>query len=215
MCDSPQLIHPESLTKCSMNILQDENVVGHAQWLLGKFLVSDIQGAICIGRIVETEAYRGPEDAASHAFQGRRTPRTKTMYLAAGHAYVYLCYGIHRLFNIVTGPIDMPHAVLIRAIEPVWGLEIIRDRRGLSQYSVRLGNGPGLLTQALGIDLLHDGLDLSHPVSPVYVAENKSDAPPVVSIGTRVGVSYAGEWAKRPWRFSIAKNQWVSKGKGS
>ncbi|MBS0615496.1 MAG: DNA-3-methyladenine glycosylase [Verrucomicrobia bacterium] len=172
-----------------------DDVVAIARSLIGKHLFSTIGGELTGGRIIETEAYRGPDDRACHAFGGRRTKRTEVMFHEGGVAYVYLCYGIHPLLNVVTGPKDHPHAVLIRALKPTHGLEIMRNRRGNKENLCR---GPGVLTQALGITLEHNGLPLCAP--PLWVEERETNDL-VIQSSPRIGVDYAGEDALLPWRF--------------
>lgn len=192
---------------------QHNDVVSHARNLLGKILLTNIQGTITSGIIVETEAYRGPDDRGCHAFGGRYTERTRTMYLKGGHAYVYICYGIHPMVNVVTSAEGEAHAVLIRAIEPVDGIETMMERRKMSQPSTILTNGPGKLAVALGITKWMDGLPFFNEDSPIKILENgillsESD---VIS-GPRVGMSkHVGTCAHRPWRFYIKNNPWVSK----
>ncbi len=190
----------------------DKDVVRMARALLGIYLVSEFEGRRTAGRIVETEAYRGPDDKASHAWGGRRTARTEVMYRIGGTAYVYLCYGIHHLFNVVTGPENMPHAVLIRALEPAEGIEHMLRRRGLPHLQYRLTAGPGTLSQAMGIRTEHSGIDLTAPQSPIWLEARQPPLPAnqIVS-STRIGVGYAEECAKWPWRFYIKNNPWVSK----
>lgn len=167
-----------------------------ARDLLGKVLCTQLDGHYTSAIITETEAYLGVEDRACHAWNGRRTARTETMFQSGGVAYVYLCYGIHNLLNIVTNKKDVPHAILIRAVYPLEGLDIIHQRRGGPKTTV----GPGTVTQALGIDTSHDGLSL---VSDIIWIEDRSVkvAEHDIIIGPRVGVDYAGEHAKLPYRF--------------
>lgn len=183
-----------------------------AKALLGKLLVTEIDGVRTAGRIVETEAYAGAEDRASHAFNNRRTNRTEIMYAPGGVAYVYLCYGIHHLFNVVTMGKDVPHAVLVRGLEPVTGVDTMLRRTGKTTLNSTLSAGPGSLTKALGITTRLTGESLLGPV--VWI----EDAPAVparnIVAGTRVGVAYAREDAYLPYRFWIKDNQWVSRGKG-
>jgi len=179
------------------------DVVALARELLGKVLVTDIGGQRTSGIITETEAYAGITDRASHAFGGRRTARTGTMYLPGGHSYVYLCYGIHSLFNVVTGPAGLPHAVLVRAIRPLDGTDIILRRRRADRLRPDLCNGPGKVCTALGINHReHDALSLSSDVIRIeergYVVRDGD-----VTIGPRIGVDYAGEDAKLPYRFVL------------
>ncbi len=190
----------------------DDDVVRMARALLGKYLVTEFDGRRTAGRIVETEAYRGPDDRASHAWGGRRTPRTEVMYWQGGTAYVYLCYGIHHLFNVVTGPEGLAHAVLVRALEPAEGLDVMLRRRGMSRPEPRLTAGPGTLTQALGIRTTHTGTDLTAPDSPIWI-EDRGDriAEADIVATTRIGVDYAGPCAQRPWRFYVKGSRWVSR----
>jgi len=135
----------------------------------------------------------------------RRTKRTEIMYGPAGYSYVYLCYGIHHLFNIVTGPVDLPHAVLIRAVMPIMGIEIMNKRRGNVSQS-QLLNGPGKWTQAFGITTAVNGLNLFDKKSPIQLNQSKSDINTKNIIATpRIGINYAEEWIDKPWRFILAK----------
>jgi DNA-3-methyladenine glycosylase len=191
-----------------------DDVVGIAQSLLGKTLSSLVDGVLTSGIITETEAYRGPEDKASHAFGGRRTPRTEVMYAEGGTAYIYLCYGIHHLFNVVTSGRNTPHAVLIRAIEPTDGLEVMLERRKMVKLLPRLTSGPGALSEALGLKTSMTGADLTDPSSPVWLEDRGVHVSPGEIIASaRVGVGYAAEWAGEPWRFRIKGNPWTSPAK--
>ena len=185
------------------------DVLEVARDLLGKKLVvSHRNGSRVAGFIVETEAYRGPEDRASHAFNGRRTGRTETMYGRGGTAYVYFVYGMYNQFNVVTNVENVPHAILVRALEPLEGLEIMRRRRrGRSEYE--LTSGPGRLCLALGIDRRLDGADLRG--DRVWIEEGPSISPRLVARGPRVGIDYAESWVKKPWRFWVKDNPFVSK----
>ena len=190
-----------------------KDVVQIAKQLLGKVLVTEFDGIKTSGIIVETEAYAGASDKASHAFGNRRTNRTETMYHSGGVAYVYLCYGIHHLFNVVTNLTDVPHAVLIRAIEPLDGIDTMLKRRGKEKSDRTLTSGPGALSQALGIHTRHTGYSLSGP--NVYIEDRGIRVPSKDVIETtRVGVAYAAEDAYLPYRFSIRDNIYVGKGKG-
>jgi DNA-3-methyladenine glycosylase len=185
------------------------NVLTVARQLLGQRLVVPAQnGTRVAGMIVETEAYRGPQDRASHAYGGRRTIRTETMYRIGGTAYVYFVYGMYYQFNVVTNLNEIPHAVLVRALEPVEGIELMRERRpGQSDHN--LTNGPGKLCIALGIDRKLDRADLLG--DGVWIEEGgKRIMPSVIACGPRVGVDYAGEWVDKPWRFWIRDNPFVS-----
>ncbi|MBK8994171.1 MAG: DNA-3-methyladenine glycosylase [Myxococcales bacterium] len=174
---------------------------------VGKLLVHDLGGRALVGRIVEAEAYRGPEDLAAHSARGRRTPRNEAMWGEAGHAYVFFVYGQHWHLNLVTGAPGEPHAVLIRAVEPVEGTELMARRRGMSADRRELTNGPGKLCVAFGIDRRYDRFDLAGG-GALYLA----DAPKTrVVRARRVGIDYAGAWAERPWRFCEAGNRYVSR----
>ena len=184
------------------------DVLHISQSLLGKFLVTEFHGQRTVGMIVETEAYNGAMDKASHAYNNRRTNRTETMYCAGGVAYVYLCYGIHHLFNIVTGEQDNPQAVLIRAIEPVEGLDIMLQRRQLPQSHFRLSNGPGVLSKALGITRKNDGHLLME--EPIWLEDRGiTFSSKQIIKSPRVGIDYAEEHRDLPWRFRIKNNPWV------
>ena len=192
---------------------EQEDVVHVARQLLGKVLVTNIDGQLTSGMIVETEAYSGVTDKASHAYGGRRTNRTETMYSMGGVAYVYLCYGIHHLFNVVTNVADIPHAVLIRGIEPIDGIDIMLERRGMKTLKPNITAGPGALSKAMGIVTAHSGFSLSD--GHIYIEDRGiSVAEQDIEAGTRVGVTYAAEDAYLPYRFMIKGNQYVSKGKG-
>src|SRR5437867_8642041 len=185
------------------------DVLQVARRLLGRRLVvPDRDGARVSGIIVETEAYRGPEDRASHAFGGRRTRRTETMYRIGGTAYVYFVYGMYDQFNVVTNVEGIPHAVLVRALEPAEGIEVMRGRRrGRSDHD--LTNGPGKLCIALGIDRALDGADLLG--DRVFIEEGRRRVPAAaIASGPRIGIDYAAEWAGRPWRFWIRDSPFVS-----
>ncbi|HYD20871.1 MAG TPA: DNA-3-methyladenine glycosylase [Flavipsychrobacter sp.] len=190
-----------------------KDVVKIAKELLGKVLVTNFDGITTSGIIVETEAYAGAGDKASHASGGRRTARTEIMYANGGTAYVYLCYGIHHLFNVVTNVKDTPHAVLIRGIEPLEGVDEMLNRRGKEQLTPSLTAGPGALSVALGIHTWHSGYSLSGPEIQIEDRGIKVSARDIAA-GTRVGVAYAQEDALLPYRFSIRGNKYVSKGKG-
>lgn len=185
-------------------------VLAVARDLLGQRLVVPAgDGTRVAGIIVETEAYRGPADRASHAYGGRRTRRTETMYSIGGTAYVYFVYGMHHQFNVVTGVRNVPHAVLVRALEPVEGVEVMRRRRGVLSDR-ELTNGPGKLCQALGIDRALDAADLLG--SRVWIEPGDRSLPlSAVARGPRVGIDYAGPWAAMPWRFWIRGNAFMSR----
>jgi DNA-3-methyladenine glycosylase len=187
------------------------DVIQIAKALLGKVLVTNIDGVYTSGVITETEAYAGITDKASHAYGGRRTKRTEIMYMTGGVAYVYLCYGIHHLFNIVTNVKDIPHAVLIRAIEPMDGIDDMLVRRGKDKLTPGLTAGPGAMSVALGIHTYHSGISLQG--DQIWV-EDRGIAIGEIVEATRVGVAYAKEDALLPYRCYIAGNKFVSKAKG-
>jgi DNA-3-methyladenine glycosylase len=184
-----------------------------ARELLGQRLVVPAgEGSRVAGRIVETEAYLGPEDRASHAFGNRRTPRTEPMFGLGGTAYVYFIYGMYFQFNVVTGVESVPHAVLVRAVEPVEGIEVMRARRPVKDER-NLTAGPGKLCMAMGIDLRLNRADLlGHSV---WIEKDRSIAAREIASGPRIGIDYAGEYAVMPWRFWIRGNPYVSKIRGA
>jgi DNA-3-methyladenine glycosylase len=185
------------------------NVLTVARQLLGQLLVVPApDGTRVSGIIVETEAYRGPRDRASHAWAGRRTRRTETMYQIGGTAYVYFVYGMYHQFNVVTNVTDIPHAVLIRALEPAEGISLMRRRRrGVSDPG--LTSGPGKLCLALGIDRGLDRADLRG--DRVWIERGARPIPPSeIASGPRIGIAYAQAWAAKPWRFWIKKNPFAS-----
>ncbi len=185
------------------------NVLTVTRELLGKLLVVPApDGTRVSGIIVEAESYRGPEDRASHAYGGRRTNRTETMYQIGGRAYVYFVYGMYYQFNVVTNIAEIPHAVLIRAVEPVEGIEVMRKRRH-NQPDHNLTNGPGKLCIALGIDRQLDRADLLG--NQVWIEEGEKISARRIASGPRIGIDYAEEWAAKPWRFWIRDNVFVTK----
>jgi DNA-3-methyladenine glycosylase len=187
-----------------------ENVLQISEELLGKFLVTKINGIITSGMITEVEAYNGIIDKASHSFSGRRTPRNEIMYAHGGAAYVYICYGIHHLFNVVTNQKDVPHAILVRGIEPVEGIDTMLKRRKMLTPSYNLTAGPGALAKALGIDKKHTGLDL---LGDAIWIEDRGVKIPAKKIQRtiRVGVESAGKDARLPYRYIIRDNPWVTR----
>ena len=181
---------------------RDEDVLAVSRRLLGKVLCTSIRGVMTKAVIVETEAYAGVGDRASHAYGGRRTKRTEPMFAPGGIAYVYLCYGIHHLFNVVTGARDTPHAVLVRAGHPLVGVESMLRRRGKAAVDSSLLGGPGSLARALGIRTEMTGTSLSG--ERIWI-ENHAIQPAVqdVDVTPRIGVDYAGEDALLPYRFRV------------
>lgn len=197
------------------------DVVQIARDLLGKVLVTEFDGLRTAGIITETEAYRAPDDRACHAFGNRRTARTEVMFHQGGKAYIYLCYGIHHLFNVVTAPEETAHAILIRAIEPVEGLEVMLRRRNflknrsdqINARTTKLTTGPGALSQALGLTTQWTGQSFFVAGTPVWIEDRGTKIPGnEVVAGKRIGVDYAGECAEWPWRFWLKNSQFVKKG---
>lgn len=181
---------------------EQTDVVALAKTLIGKILVSEIGGQKVSGIITETEAYRAPDDRACHAWGNRKTPRTEVMFRAGGCAYVYLCYGIHHLFNVVTGPEGTAHAVLVRAAKPLEGVDVMQQRRGPKVPVPKLAQGPGALGQAFGFHTRWSGQSLIAPETPIWI-ETAPEAVEPYSIqqGKRIGIDYAGACAEWPWRF--------------
>jgi len=185
------------------------NVLTVARNLLGKLLVVPApDGQRVSGMIVETEAYRGPLDRASHAYGGRRTKRTETMYGLGGTVYIFFVYGMYNQFNVVTNVEDVPHAVLVRALQPIEGIELMRQRRH-GQPDRNLTNGPGKLCIALGIDRRLDRADLLG--NQVWLEDGKHMPSRKIASGPRIGIDYAEEWVEKPWRFWVRDNQYVSR----
>lgn len=186
------------------------NTTEVARRLLGCTLVHRVGRSILSGRIVETEAYLGIEDRACHSFGGRRTERLTSMYLEGGHSYVYLIYGMHWCFNVVTRSEAHPEAVLIRAIEPLDGIEIMRKNRGFAKRDRDLTSGPGKLCQALKIGKAQDRLPLQKE-SGLYILRGSKIAEQKIVSAPRIGVDYAGEASQWHLRFYIQHNPFVSK----
>jgi DNA-3-methyladenine glycosylase len=185
------------------------SVLTVARDLLGKLLVVPAaSGERVSGMIVEVEAYRGPEDRASHAYGGRRTRRTETMYGQGGVAYVYFVYGMYYQFNVVSNVADIPHAILVRALQPVDGIELMRERRH-QHPDHNLTNGPGKLCIALSIDRTLDNADLSG--ERVWLEAYESISPRRIAKGPRIGIDYAEAWIDKPWRFWVKDNSYVSR----
>ena len=187
-----------------------QDVVQIARDLLGKQLFTCMNSIVASGIICETEAYAGTTDRASHAFNTKCTERTKIMFAQGGIAYVYLCYGMHSLFNIVTNEKNVPHAVLVRGIFPVHGADVMLSRAGKAKAGKNFGIGPGKVSKLLGIHYSHSGLDLvDKPGNPAQDAIWIEDAgiiikPAMIASGPRVGVDYAGADALLPYRFSVS-----------
>ena len=177
-----------------------------ARFFLGKFLCVRAPDGYAEGMITEVEAYGGAKDAASHAYGNRRTARTEIMFSPGGVAYVYFCYGMHRMFNIVTGPRDSPQAVLVRAVKITAGHELVRRRRkGIAEKD--WASGPGRVCAALGIEMRHNRHDLL--AGEIIWMEDRGVKVPAREVRRtpRIGVDYAGAWAHKPWRFVWEQRQ--------
>lgn len=200
--------------KLTADFFLDTDVVAICRSLIGKVLVSNINDLYTSGIIVEAEAYKGPNDKASHSFNNRRTNRNEVMYHEGGHAYIYICYGIHHLFNVVTAPRDMAHAVLIRALEPLDGKDIMMRRRNMETMEAKITRGPGALSIAMGFHATMSGLNMNSKGSAIYIEDRgikyKEEE---IKSGTRIGVASAGEAAAYPWRFWVKGNKYVSANK--
>ena len=203
------------MSKLTLDFYHRDDVLTISRELLGKVLYTNFHGKLTSGIIVETEAYAGITDKASHAYGGKRTKRTETMYASGGCAYVYLCYGMHHMFNVVTNVEGIPHAVLIRAIEPIEGIDIMLQRRNMSKLLPKLTAGPGILSQALGISTQHSGISLLR--NNIWIEDNhptdhlkRSDGYKNIVSSPRVGCQFASKDASNPWRFRIKGNKWVS-----
>lgn len=184
------------------NFYTRNQVVRIAQELLGKVLCTKINGAFTAGIITETEAYAGISDRASHAYNNRRTPRTKVMFAEGGVAYVYFCYGMHHLFNVVTGKKNVPHAILIRSIKPVNGLKKIKQRRKRKMPVKKLCSGPGTVCGALGIKTCHTGTHLTG--TKIWIEDRGIKiSKRSIKKSPRIGIAYAGAVALLPYRFTI------------
>jgi len=202
--------HSNKVKTLSLEFYARNDVVQIAYELLGKVLYTSLNDEITAGIITETEAYAGVIDKASHAYNNRRTARTEMMYRKGGTAYVYLCYGIHALFNVVTSVGDEPHAVLVRGIEPLHGIEFMKQRSAKDKLVSKSGIGPGNVAKLLGIRVMDSGLDMCNDLPgerKIWIQDEgiivKNDD---VKTGPRVGIDYAAEDALLPYRF-----QWTGK----
>jgi DNA-3-methyladenine glycosylase len=198
-----------NMNKLPLSFYDRDDVVLIARELLGKIIVTAFDGETTSARIVETEAYIGITDKASHSYGHRRTARNEHMYSLPGTAYVYICYGMHQMFNIVTNKKDIPDAVLIRAVEPVKGVDIMAKRTGKNIMDKTLTRGPGNVGKALGIYKHHSGLFLLD--KEIYLLDDgKIFSGNQIEISKRIGVEGAGADALLPFRFYIKGNQYVS-----
>lgn len=186
------------------------DVVSIAKELLGKIVVTHIDGRRTSGRIVETEAYVAFVDKASHSFKGRRTAKNEHMYAPAGTSYVYICYGIHQMLNFVTNEKDIPDAILIRAVEPIDGIDVMLQRTGKLKPDNTLTKGPGNVGKALGLNKLHSGLSLFEDPITVYNDPSFKLEEAQIGVSKRIGVEPAGEDGLLPYRFYVRGNPFVS-----
>jgi DNA-3-methyladenine glycosylase len=197
------------MKKIPLSFYSRKDVVIIARELIGKILVTNFDGIITSGRIVETEAYVAIIDKASHSFGGKRTARNEHMYAPAGTAYVYICYGLHHMMNIVTNEKNIPDAVLIRAVEPITGIDIMLQRTGKKVLDKTLTRGPGNVGKALGIFKHHSGNHLLG--NEIFLAEDTIKIPAEnIGISARIGVESAGQDALLPYRFYVKSNKYVS-----
>jgi DNA-3-methyladenine glycosylase len=198
-----------NLKKLDESFYDRKDVVRIAKELLGKILVTQLDGIRSSGRIVETEAYAGFEDRASHAFGGRRTARSEHLYGDPGTIYVYICYGMHHLFNVITNKKDIPHGVLIRALEPLEGIDYMLQRIGKFSADYTITKGPGNLSRAMGMSKLHSGCNIFS--EEIFIADDglryRKDQ---IAVTKRIGVEGAGKDANLPYRFIVKGNPYVS-----
>ncbi|MEO6722185.1 MAG: DNA-3-methyladenine glycosylase [Ferruginibacter sp.] len=197
------------MNKLPIDFYNRKNVVEIARELIGKIAITNFDGVLTSGTIVETEAYAGIADKASHAYAGRRTPRNEHMYAKGGTTYIYICYGIHQMFNIVTNESEIPDAVLIRALEPIEGIEIMLERTGKKKPDHTLTRGPGNVGRALGMNKSHSGLSLTG--NEIFIASDDIViADEKIGASKRIGVAYAEMDAMLPYRFYLKGNKYVS-----
>ena len=197
------------MNKLSREFYTRADTLQIAQDLLGKTLVIPTAGGERVsGKIVETEAYLGIEDKAAHSYGNRQTKRTETMFAEGGTVYVFFIYGMYFQFNVVVGQVGVPHAVLIRAVQPVENIEIMRERRG-KMKDTNLTSGPGKLCIALGIDKTFNNESLLG--EKVWLEDNREISKDEIACGKRVGIDYAEEYAEKPWRFWVKNNSFVSR----
>jgi DNA-3-methyladenine glycosylase len=192
--------------KLTTEFYNRHDVVSLARELIGCIIYTKVEHQVCAAVIAETEAYAGIADKASHAYGGRFTNRTSVMYNSGGVAYVYLCYGIHKLFNIVTANKGIPHAILIRGAIPLLNEVAMKKRFGMNVQHLLTINGPGKFSKAMGIELLHNGISLTEDEIWVEKSDFEIDEK-IIKCTPRIGVDYAAEDAMLPYRFLI-RNYW-------
>jgi DNA-3-methyladenine glycosylase len=201
----------KSATMLDTSFYRRSDVTLIARELIGKFLCTrTADGPVTAGRIVETEAYAAQDDRACHASGYNKTKRNEAMFREGGIAYIYLCYGIHNLFNVVTNVEGEPEAVLIRAIAPTDGEKLMLTRREHQSVTPKLAGGPGRLTQALGINRSHYGASLQSDTIWIEDRGRQIESDNIIT-SPRIGVGYAGKDAEKPWRFTIKDSKWVSR----
>lgn len=197
------------LRKLNLDFYLSKDVVQTAKELLGKILVTNIDGLHTSARIVETEAYIAITDRASHSYNGRRTNRNEHMYARGGNSYVYICYGMHHLFNVVTNEKEVPDAVLVRAAEPLNGIDIMLERTGKIKLDNTLTKGPGNMSRALGLSKIHSGINLRG--KEIFLADDGfTFSPAEIGASKRIGIDSAGQDALLPYRFYVKGNKYVS-----
>ena len=197
------------MKKLSIHFYKRPDVILIAKELIGKIITTNFNGVITSGRIVETEAYIGLTDRASHTYGGKRTARNEHMYAAAGTSYVYICYGLHHLFNVVTNEKNIPDAVLIRAVEPLTGIGIMLERTGKVKLDSSLTKGPGNAAKALGISKNHSGISLLN--DEIYMADDGLIIEQsLIGVSSRIGIESSGDAVLKPYRFYIKGNRFVS-----
>ena len=197
------------MKKLPPRFYQRQDVVQIAKELIGKVVVTHINGVTTSGRIVETEAYMAHVDKASHSYNGRRTTRNEHMYSHAGSVYVYICYGMHTMLNVVTNDKDIPDAVLIRALEPIEGIDEMLKRTGKKVLDNTLTRGPGNLAKALGLTKAQSGLQFGDAAIDIYddgFTIKEAD----MGVSKRIGIDSAGDDALLPYRFYVKGNKFVS-----
>ena len=198
------------MRKLAFDFYNRDDVVQIAKDLIGKVIITKLDGKLTSGRIVETEAYVAITDKASHSFGGKRTQRNEHMYATAATSYVYICYGMHQLFNVVTNKKNVPDAVLIRAVEPMAGIDMMLERTGKKKLDNTLTKGPGNVSKALGISKIHSGIALTG--NKIFFVDDNWEAghSNVIAVSKRIGIDSAGSDAFLPYRFYISGNKYVS-----
>lgn len=198
------------MKKLPLSFYDRTDVVAVAKELLGKIVCTNIDGKFTSGRIVETEAYVAYVDKASHAFGGRRTTKNEHMYEGPGKTYVYICYGMHQMLNVVTNKKNIPDAILIRAVEPMQGIETMLRRTGKLKLDATLTKGPGNVGKAFGISKIHSALSLLDDHIYIYSDKDAVIAEEDIGISKRIGVESAGPDGSLPYRFYVKGNRFVS-----